>query len=216
MKSSIGIIVIAAGLAQGNTILLQSGVSAGETNNITVSNVALSDLEPEWTPGTDGASWISYEDTGWSTVSNGPVNAVANSTGPSDPSAIFFQTFTDTSSLLTLTITVWADDSAVVYLDGTKISLNADFVQTPGIFCSPTGITCDGPGTTFTIDDIAPGTHTLQFDVYQVGGGSFGLMYTGSVTDTAATPEPVSFVLMGAGLVALALFRVKRASDSLI
>jgi len=208
MKSSIGLILLAAGLAHGGTILLQSGVSAGEYNNFNMEgNYVLPMLMPQWAPDQDGASWVSYENTGWS--GTGTVIALPNSTGESDPNAIFYQTFTDTASVLSLTITVWADDTAVLYLDGTQISANANFAQTAGFYCAPTGISCTGAGTTFTINDIAPGSHTLQFDVYQTGGGTYGVMYSGAVTDLA--PEPGSYVLMGAGLLALALFRVKRA-----
>jgi PEP-CTERM motif-containing protein len=213
MKSSVGLILIAAGLAHASTILLQSGVSDDEFNNITTTNVVLNDLEPKWTPGQDGAQWISFEDTGWNSGTMSAVNTVPNSTGESDPNAIFTQTFTDTNSPLDLTITVWADDSAVLFLDGVQVGPNANFNQISGDFCAPTGITCDGPGTTYTINGLAAGLHTLTFDVYQIGSGSFGLMYEGTVTDSAnpSVPEPGSYMLVGAGLTALALLRFKRA-----
>lgn len=213
MKSSVGLILIAAGLAHASTILLQSGVSDDEFNNISGTNVVLNDLEPKWTPGQDGAEWISFEDTGWDSGTMSAVNAVPNSTGENDPSAIFTQTFTDVNSPLDLTITVWADDSAVLFLDGNQVGPNANFSQVAGDYCAPTGITCDGPGTTYTISGLTAGLHTLTFDVYQIGGGAFGLMYEGTVTDSAnpSVPEPGSYVLVGAGLTALALFRFKRA-----
>jgi hypothetical protein len=213
MKIGIGLVVFAASLAHASTILLDSGVSPGGTNNITTNNVILSDIEPEWTLPTGGADWISYVDSGWNTTSNSAVTTVPNSTSQNSPTAVFTQTFTDVNSPLNLSLSVWADDSAVVFLDGVQISLNANFTQTPGIYCSPTGITCDGPGSTFTVNNLAAGTHTLTFDVYQVGGGSFGLMYSGTVTDNSQStaPEPGSYVLLGAGLTALAMFRTKRA-----
>jgi hypothetical protein len=213
MRIAIGIVVVAASLAHASTILLDSGVSPGGTNNITTNNVVLSDVEPKWTQPVDGADWISYINSGWNTITNSAVTPVQDATSLSTPTAVFTQTFTDNTSPLNLSITVWADDSAVVFLDGTQISLNASLTQTTGIYCAPTGITCDGPGSTFTMNNLAAGTHTLTFDVYQAGGGSFGLMYAGTVTDNAQnlTPEPGSYVLLGAGLMALALFRVKRA-----
>jgi hypothetical protein len=209
MKSSIGLILLAAGLSHGGTILLQSGVSAGEYNNFNMEgNYVLTSLHPDWAPDQDGASWVSYENTGFSaTAPDYAVIALPNSTGENDPNAIFYQTFTDTTSVLSLTITVWADDTAVLFLDGQQISANANFSQSSSAYCAPTGISCSGAGTTFTIDDIAPGSHTLQFDVYQTGGGTYGVMYSGEVTDLA--PEPGSYILLGAGLVAMALFRVK-------
>ena len=213
MKNSIGLLVVAAGLAHASTILLQSGVTGGESNNVTTNNVILSNIEPEWTLPSGGADWISYENSGWSTVTNSAIMTVPDTSSQNTPSAVFTQTFTDLTSLLNLSITVWADDSAVVFLDGTQISGNANFLQTPGIYCAPTGITCDGLGSTFTANNLTAGTHTLTFDVYQIGGGSFGLMYSGTVTDNSQSlaPEPGSYALLGMGLVALALFRVKRA-----
>jgi hypothetical protein len=213
MKIVIGLVVVVAGLAHASTILLDSGVSAGEVNNLTSNDVILNDIEPKWTLPTAGEDWISYEDSGWNTITNSAMMTIPDATSQNTPTAVFTQSFTDNTSLLSLSLTVWADDTAVVFLDGTQISANADFTQTPGIYCAPTGITCIGAGTTFNINNLAAGTHTLTFDVYQVGGGSFGLMYTGTVTDNSQSlaPEPSSYVLLGAGLVALALLGFKRA-----
>jgi hypothetical protein len=43
----------------------------------------------------------------------------------------------------------------------------------------------------------------------QVGGGSFGLDFAGSVND-GSTPEPMTVALIGAGLVALATLRRRK------
>jgi hypothetical protein len=208
MKSCAGLIFILAGFAQAGVIALQSGASPGESNNLTGTNFVLTDLNSNWAPDQGGASWVSYEDTGYSSSSPGfAVNVLSNSSNVNNPNAEFFQTFTDNVSLLSLSLTVWADDTALVFLDGVQISPNMTFVQTTGTMCSPTGITCTGAGTQINVNNIAPGTHTLQFNVYQTGSGDYGVMYTGSVTDTSASPEPGSYVLMGAGLLALTMFR---------
>ncbi len=213
MRSCIGSLVLLAGLAHANVITLQSGVSSGESNNITGTNVVLSDVEPNWAPDQGGASWISFEDTGYSASAPGfAVNVLPNSTGENSPNAEFFQTFSDFSSALVLSITVWADDSAVLFLNGTQLNANVNFSQVAGTACAPTGISCTGAGTTFT-EDLAPGSYTLQFNVYQLGGGTYGVMYSGTVTDDlGSVPEPGSYVLIGAGLLTLALLRVRRIS----
>ena len=59
-------------------------------------------------------------------------------------------------------ITVWADDTASVYLDGVLL-VAANFGQAAN--CSPGPITCTGPG--YVVDfTTSPGTHILQFDVH--------------------------------------------------
>ncbi len=212
MYCRIALVVIAAGLAHGNSFSLLSGVSAGETNSVTTNNVVLMNDEPNWTAPQDGAQWISFENTGYSAIAPGyAVNELPNATGESDPNAIFYQTFTDTYSPLTLSITVWADDTAVLFLDGVQESANANFSQVAGTPCAPTGITCNGAGSTFVFDDLAAGTHTIQIDVYQAGGGTYGVMYDGTVTDSGPLlAEPGSYILLGFGLIALSLLRLKR------
>ena len=196
-----------AALAGASTITLQSGVSPGESNNMTGINYVIPELEPAWCPDLpDGASWISFENTGWQVVDSvaSAVITLPNAT-PGDPNAIFYQTFTDTAGTeLTGSITVWADDTAAVYLDGVEL-LAPNYTQQTGVNCSPGGVSCTDGGTTVDFT-TSPGTHTLAFDVYQTGAWTYGLMYDGSVTDNyQTTPEPGSYLLLGLGLIAIGL-----------
>jgi hypothetical protein len=212
MKRSVGLLIIVAGLAQGMPILLQSGVSAGESNNVTGTNILVPMLEPNWTPDQgDGSSWVSFENTGWQIIAGmgSAVTTLGNAPGPSSPNARFFQTFTDNNgTTLTGNLLVWADDTAAVYLDGALL-MGPNFTQ--GMANCSLGITCIGAGTLVPFS-VPSGTHTLEFDVYQTGSWTYGLMYDGTVTDNAVAtlPEPGAFVLFGTGLAVLALARVKR------
>jgi hypothetical protein len=211
MRRNIAIIILAAGLAPGATITLLSGISAGESNNITGTNFVLPMLEPAWVSDRpDGASWISFENTGWQLIGGvGSAVTVLPNAAAGDPNAIFYQTFTDSAgTLLTGSVSVWADDSAAVYLDGVML-LAANYSQA-STNCAPAdGVSCANSGMTVDFS-TTPGTHVLSFDVYQTGGWTYGLMYDGSITDNTSAPEPESYILLGGGLIALGILRHMR------
>jgi hypothetical protein len=174
-------------------------------------------------PPGDGATWISYENTGWvGTVGDWnavielpnadcPTGEPITKGGSCQPNAEFFEVFSVTTNSI-LNLSVWADDSAQVFLinDSTPMTLsNATMVSGAPGNCAPTGYVSCQTGITLANDmPLAPGTYTLEFDVYQTGGGEYGLMYDGTVDPT---PEPEVSVLVGGGLVMLALIRRKRA-----
>jgi hypothetical protein len=54
-----------------------------------------------------------------------------------------------------------------------------------------------------TLADFVTGTNVLEFDVDQTNVNSTGLDFYGTV-QTAATPEPGSFILLGSGLLGVA------------
>lgn len=196
-------LLLMAGMAVASPIYLLSGVSSGESNNITGTNLVLPFLDPAWTPDSDGAKWISFENTGYGGI-------VLPNAIPGDPNAIFSQTFTDDAGTsLDVMLRVWADDTAAVYLDGLLL---APAMYTQAANCSPGPITCTGAGDLIDFT-TTPGTHTLTFDVYQTGLVTYGLMYAGTVTSVGGTspvPEPSSFWLLGGALMVIGLYKIVR------
>jgi len=113
-----GIVRTAAGLlfiltaCRADTILLNSGVSVGGWNSVTGTNVLI-EAHPVWAV-TPEARWISYANTGYG-------GTVATNAPGETPTATFYQDFymtVDTNRAVG-NITVWADDTASVFLDGT-------------------------------------------------------------------------------------------------
>jgi hypothetical protein len=70
---------------------------------------------------------------------------------------------------------------------------------------APTG-TFNGPGTALFVplDGLA---HTIQFDTFQTGGFTFGLMAQGELTPV---PEPATLLLVGSTLAAAGLISRRR------
>jgi len=215
---SIGMLVIA--------LAVPSAVSAGPITSRPGDLVVLSPLGVEslavaiaphgaWQPNNPNntdAVWISYALTGVS-----PNNVVAPTHSPNPPApGDFTPTMRITEDLWagvgdTLSLRVWADDTAKVYLwNGLSAALLFDHTTWQQSTCETFPISC-GPtqfgAINYTFETA--GNYTLYFDAYQIGTGAtndsnpFGVLYEGSLT--SAVPEPVStLLLLGLGLVGLA------------
>jgi len=207
MRTSV-FLLISFTACQAETIQLLSGVSPNEYNNQTGANVVITP-HPVWATAS-GANWISYTNTGL----GGTV--IPNFTSGT-PNASYYQDFylTGTNNRAVGDITVWADDSASVYLDNTLL---IHYNDTLGVNCAAGPIGCTQPnGASLHFDFLGtPGSkHTLRFDVFQEWGDVYGLLYKGSVTLSdppvvTQNPEPGTFGLVGAALAGAAWFARKR------
>jgi PEP-CTERM motif len=177
-----------------------------------------SGLGPVWAPGGNNGSdyfWVSFADTGTDCATAPGGVCVPNSSGVNGPpSAIFLKTFDLPGNDNVGSLTVWADDTARVFLDGTMI-FDANPVTDGNCADGPIGCRI-GDGETFNFSSsgivLGAGTHTLEFDVFQLANGPFGLLFEGSIVSSTSTPEPASYLLLALGLLGVALLapRLKR------
>lgn len=193
------LLVLAATLS-ANTINIFSGDGINEFNSSSGNNVLITP-HPAWATPYAGSAWISSGDTGF----NGTV--IPNSVLPW---VSFFETFYVPSDAFG-TISVYADDTAAVWLDGVLLT-PASF--TPAAACAtPHGCV---PSTGWTINFGAEsGNHVLQFGLFQLAGATTGLDYAGTVSyrgDIAPTPEPGSMGACALAIAGLIYFARKRSA----
>jgi hypothetical protein len=173
---------------------IDSGQSNSNGNTIAVAP------NSEWAAPLSGSSWVSFGLSG--DMSTPGFFVVPNGTIVS-----FFDVFNISGTPSGGIITVMADDSASVILNGVTLMAEAPMTGNTYATCSDFGIGCLVPVTiNLPTSALQTGSNTLEFDVAQRMGGSFGLDYSGYVTEPASTPEPGSAMLLGLGLLMVTVF----------
>ncbi|MGA8872679.1 MAG: PEP-CTERM sorting domain-containing protein [Candidatus Acidiferrales bacterium] len=191
---------------RADTITINS--SASETTNNSGSPTQNISPDELWAPALAGSSWVSFANTGNTSV---PGFVVV----PNGTAVTFSDAFDLSGPVTAASLTVLADDTASVVVNGATIfSAN---LSGPFPACSATPIGCQTVTEgVFDLSELQPyldiGSNTISFTVYQEGLVSYGLDYSGSFT----VPEPGTLALLGCGLVALAFVRRHKIFTSLL
>ena len=163
------------------------------------------------TPNSTGLPSIVASNSSWATALSSPIASTwITATGDVDPpngtTVTFTVSFMTPASLSSafLSLGVLADDTATVKIDNTTLFAED---TTLGSVCAAgvIGCTSGNEGILNNVNvtaDLAPGSsHTITVQAFQLGGGTFGVDFDGSITtNTATTPEPASALPLGAGL----------------
>jgi hypothetical protein len=208
MKTILNVATLILFSLTANATVIYLDSDAAVTNNSGHATVDLSGTQhpnPGWGTALAGSVWISYgatgdhDDPGYFSPANGT-------------QVIFTTTFVLSGTITAASLTVMADDSSSVILNGHTLRMAN---STPGHTCSNVPIGClTSTEGVFTFSSLSPflmdGSNTFSFGVLQAHGSSFGLDFAGSVTDNTATPEPATLALIGAGLLTLTAFRRRK------
>lgn len=164
--------------------------------------VVISDPHPAWVShgtafGNANARW----------VADSAASSPANST--STPYMVIEESFVlGAKQKGLLSFEAFADDTARVLLNGVEL-IAANFTQG---YCAIGSIGCEpGEGATFSNLALVAGLNTLRFEVFQVGGGPFGVQYAGT---SAVTPIPAALPLLGTALAGLGWAVRRRARQA--
>jgi MYXO-CTERM domain-containing protein len=208
MKTLLCLALTLFSITANATVIFLDSSAASATNNSGHATVNLTGTlhpNPSWGTALAGSDWISYGATG--------DHSDPGYFSPADGTLVTFTTtFVLSGAITAATLTVMADDSTSIVLNGHTL---ATANTTPGSTCSNTPVGClTSTEGVFTFSSLSlylvDGANTLSFGTQQVNGSSFGLDFAGSVTDNTATPEPAPLALIGLGLIALARKRRRK------
>lgn len=207
----LALLALSAGaLVQADTITFASQGSALDPNEWNALGNTLAIVPNDgWAAALPGSSWVSYDNTGKPFAQG--FHFTANNYVLS-----FFELLAVPEVPVAATLTYRADDSAALYINSVLVRAEAPQAGNTYYTCSDFAVGCLVQ-TEVTLDIasyLVQGANTLRFDVAQRGGWSFGLNYSGSVeyqpqNDEPDVPEPATYALIGAGLLAAGLCRRK-------
>lgn len=172
-----------------NTVVTYLGYSS------TVGTLSTGTPGTTYDIGTGGGLWAGpYAGSSW--VSFNPATCPNCGTTPANGTYTYQTTFTATANQY-LSLSVYADDTTSVYLNGVLV-VPAGTGQ--AAHCTVTTPNCE-TSATYNIGGLLVGTNTLTFGVNQLFNNAEGLDFAGTV---ANTPEPGSLALLGTTLIGAA------------
>ena len=164
-----------------------------------------------------GAAWVAYDDTGWNGTVVAPfAGSAQNPTGQSVIMSVF-ENFSLGILGGSLSLSVGADDTAGVWLDGVSL-FSPTFTQNNLTACASGPIGCEVGAQQEFFEALGGGDHVIRIDAYQVGfaetNNPFGVLYSGDIidngdglngelVDVAPMPEPSAALLFACGAVVL-------------
>jgi len=207
--------IILGGLAffgsLGHAGVIDLSSSAANTTNSTSSPTLDIPANPAWSTFAN-TSWVSYTQSGNPYASNFVLV-------PNGTIVTFTDTFTINGTPTGGTVSVMADDTTSVSLNGTALMAAASTLNNTYATCSDFAIGCtNATAGKITLNGLKSGVNTLTFNVEQIAGTSYGLDYSGQVNYTAASsaPEPQSGVLalMALPIIAFVIVLRKRLAEA--
>lgn len=194
--------LLLAVVAHASTITFGTGLPGLQGNSVTGNNY-VTRVDPAWVT-IPGTQWVSFQ---------------PNSADPPVPNGTlvyyWFNVFVPDPSIYSATLEVAVDDAATVTVDGDTV---ADSIGDPqSVNCVDGLPNCTQIDYINILGELHMGSNWIEALVEQTGGGPDGIDLWGQIVagpqiPNSPSPEPSTWVMMGAGLVGIGLLRRKRSA----